>query len=171
MLSANFKIEDDCLVGIDENQLKTFLRTFASTHKKGRLYVLKAIEVSASQLALNYYGVCLTAASRATGYTKDEIEVILKNYLLQIVKSGEYIDYDSSFLTKEFADQNGELVEAQVKSFSKLNNTQHAAIIDLLSVVVKNISPDFIMPDPKTFNYPRAGHKNELDFPELKYKL
>jgi len=114
----------------------------------------------------------LSEASKLTGYTRDEIEVILKNYLYEIVRSGEYLDYDSSFLTKEFVDKNtGEMVKPQVKSFSKLTNTQYAAIIDLLSVVVKNINPEFKILDPKNYTMPTQGQKNELDFPELKFEL
>ncbi len=172
MLSCNFQISDDCLVGIDQEQIKRFLRTFALTHKKNRLYVLKIVEVTASQLIVNYYGACLSEASKLTSYTRDEIEVILKNYLYEIVRSGEYLDYDSSFLTKEFVDKNtGEMVKPQVKSFSKLTNTQYAAIIDLLSVVVKNINPEFKILDPKNYTMPTQGQKNELDFPELKFEL
>jgi len=168
MLSANFKIEDDCLIGISEQEIKRFLRQFALTHKKGKMYVLKAIEVTASQLIVNYYGVCLSEASKALGYTREEVESLLKNYLVEIIKSKDHIDYDSSFLTKEI-EIDGEIIPSQVKSFSRLTNTQYAAIIDLLSVVVKNINPDFIMPDPSGFI--GKGQKNELDFPNLKYKL
>lgn len=175
MILQNFKLseERDELIGISGPRLKDFFQKFANTHSPFKMYCLKIVEVTHSQLSRNYLFVIINEYSNYTGEGDEAIEKKFMHYLDDLVRSG----YDDNYTKALFFDQDtinkkdGELITAKLKSISKFSQTAMNRYIDLVQAIIMKESPEFIIPEPKDYLPERKGEKNVLLYPEERLKI
>lgn len=175
MILQNFKLSEDKseVLGISEKRLVDFFRLFASKHGSSKMYCMKIIEVTHSQLSRNYLFTILGEFADETGVSQEAVEKRYLNTLDLLVRS----ELDDRYTKKIFFDDpvedptTGELLESKLKSISRFNQTALNRFIDLVVVLIQKEMPEFIIPDPANYMFERRGQKNELLYPEERLKL
>ena len=89
MILQNFTLDDEKknIIGISGNRMKQFLKRFAETHKSGKIYCMKIVEVNASQLSQNYLFTILGMLSKETGNTTDRLQKVYLKKLDDLILS------------------------------------------------------------------------------------
>lgn len=168
MLSTNFKIEDDKIIGIDENELYNFIRKFYNENKNSsKFFCLKIVEQTSSQRIQNYLHVIISSFSKESGIPKQELEVFFKNSCIESYKKNNTLINDNLFHNSVYDLFTGEEYQYQLKSISSMTNSELVNYIDFVKSIINEAFPDFIFPNPDDYHIPTKGQKNELTFPNL----
>lgn len=175
MILQNFKVSEDRdeLIGISGKRMLGWLRIFASKASPHKMYCLKIVEVNHSQLARNYLYMLLGEYADELGYSTDNMEKIMLRRLDDLIRSG----LDDMYSRDKFYDEQiidpgtGELIDGKLKSISKFTVSNMSLFIDLVIAIIKNDSPDFVIPDPVEYQFERQGKKNEILFPDERINL
>ena len=170
MILQNFKLSEgrDELIGISGKRLMNFLKKFASSHSPYKMYCLKIVEVTHSQLSRNYLYTILGQYADELGCSTEAVEKRFLRKLADLVRS----EYDDLYTKKIFFDEEvvdtftGEIYEAQCKTVSKFSTTAMVRFIDFCMAVIATESPEFKIPDPNDYMEERQGEKNKILFPE-----
>jgi len=173
MLSVNFKIEDNAIIGIDAEYFHEFMIYFAKTHKNGKLYVLKVVEQTSSQKIQNYYHVFTKSFADHIGLNKDSVVDFLNEYIVKSIDERTHHDLDSSFLKEDITDLNtGEIVDSKkIKSLHSMTNTQIMTILDIASIIFTDYSKDWTKPNPELYKIEVKSKSNKIEFPNKKIIL
>lgn len=170
MILQNFKISEDRkeLIGISGKRLMAFLVRFAMSHNPFKMYCIKIVEVTHSQLSRNYLYTILGAYADELGCSTEAVEKRFLKKLADLVRS----DMDDMYTKKIFFDEEvidtftGDIYEAQCKTVSKFSTTAMVRFIDFCIAMIGIESPDFKIPDPNDYLGERQGEKNKILFPD-----
>ena len=105
MILQNFKLSEDRteLLGISGKRLVDFFKLFASKHSPHKMYCLKIIEVSHSQLSRNYLFTILGEYADELGVSQESVEKRYLKKLDDLVRA----DLDDRYTKKIFFDEFG----------------------------------------------------------------
>jgi hypothetical protein len=150
------------MYGYGVEQRKEFNRLIASSCKLGKVYQLKAVEVTASEVQSNYLHVCLAKVAYEYGETSLVIRHFFYSRALERALSG----IDGNFQYEDWVlcvvnPMTGELIKEELQPMHQWNVTMMRNFIEFVQASVKEHLPNFVFPDAKQYNLPIKGRKNE----------
>ena len=165
-ISTPFQIEktdtEVKLIGYGIKQRERLFKEFLSTSKNGKIYQLKFVEVTASEVQRNYMFLCLSLAADHAGYSSEGLRAVFENMVFESAKDIEQDFFKSEDWLIDIVDLQGEVKGQTLVHMSKWTTQMMSDFIDLIQAAFTRMHPDFIFPDPKDYKLPKVGRKNEI---------
>jgi len=163
IVEQNLEKNSVVMYGYGVEQRREFNRLIASSCKLGKVYQLKAVEVTASEVQSNYLHVCLAKVADEYGETSLVIRHFFYSKVLERALSG----IDGNFQYEDWVlcvvnPMTGELIKEELQPMHQWSVSMMCNFIDFLQASVKAHFPDFVFPDAAAYTLPRKGRKNEI---------
>jgi hypothetical protein len=172
-ISTPFQIdyENKSLIGIDRGNFINFFKMCFQYCKAGKIYQFKVHEVTHSELQRNYLFLCMALMADETGRTTQSIRAYYEDLAFEVA-----MDNENDFLKKDdwiinIVNFDGEVTGVQLKSMTDWNVSMMNDFIDLVQGHFLRQYENFGFPNPKDYDLPKKGRKNELPYPELIMKI
>jgi len=151
------------MYGYGVAERREFNRLIATSCKPNKVYQLKVVEVTASEVQTNYMHLCVNVAAKEFGCTDLELRHFFYSKVLERVLSG----IDGNFQYNDWIlcvtnPMTGELVKEDLQPLHQWSVSMMCNFIDFLQASVKAHFPDFVFPDAAAYTLPRKGRKNDI---------
>lgn len=169
-ISMPFRIEkgekEMKLVGYGLPQRNEFFKQIFDWCKEGKIYQLKPVEVTASEVQRNYLFLCLSLAGEHIGMTSDGLRATIEDMVLNAANdpNDEFFNSDE-WLVDVIDLETGEHKGKKLATMSQWSTGMMSDFIDFFQGVFLRLHNDFIFPNPEDYKLPKVGRRNEVPYP------
>ena len=167
VISAPFKInkkQDEAEIrGYGATERKDFFHQIISEAKDGKLYQIKLVEVTPSEVQRNYMFMCLKLAANELGYSQPELRAVLEDIVFKSALDAENDFWDRTEWIIEPVDKNtGEVKAKALKTLSTWKVGMMNQFIELIHFLTCDSFPKFKFPDPEKYKGEILGKRHEV---------
>jgi hypothetical protein len=174
--TAPFKVDNTdgvCkIIGCGPTQFKSLFTEIGQRAKPNKIYVLKLVEMTASEVQKNYLFLCLSLVAEEAGTSSENLLAVFENQILRRAIEG----YDDNCQKEDWVQEihdiaTQEIVGQQIKSLTKWNTSMMNYFLEYFMMAIKDTYPTFVFPNPEDYKSPRVGRKNDVMFPDESYVI